>query len=435
MTSSMPAIRVDNISKSYRVNHAARSGRFSTYKTLRESVSSFVSAPVRRWRNGGTSLQTETFWALKDVSFDVQPGEIVGIVGRNGAGKSTLLKILSGITKPTQGEIRIYGRVGSLLEVGTGFHPELTGRENIYLNGSILGMSRKEIQGRFDEIVDFSGVEQFLDTPVKRYSSGMQVRLAFAVAAHLDPEILVVDEVLAVGDIAFQNKCLSRMQEVTRGGRTVLFVSHNMTAVQSLCTRAILMGNGSVVGSGAVSSVIAQYLSLISSGTSADTNGKVALADHPNRKSSSRKVLQELQVLCNGQPTAEVPIGSSVTFQMKYELPYENPALSGVIFICKPDGQRLIMSHSRINARVEVTHGTTGTLEAKLSELPLVPGTYRIDLTVSSPDEDYDYIEHVMDLKVIASDYLGTGELPAESQAIFAMKSRWSVVPDEDLAR
>lgn len=428
------AIRIENISKSYRVGHASERGRYSSYKTLRESVSGIVSAPFRRWRNGSTAGRIENFWALKNVSFDVQPGEVVGIVGRNGAGKSTLLKILSGVTKPTHGEIRIHGRVGSLLEVGTGFHPELTGRENVYLNGSILGMSRSEIRSRFDAIVDFSGVEQFLDTPVKRYSTGMQVRLAFAVAAHLEPEILIVDEVLAVGDIAFQNKCLARMQDVTRGGRTVLFVSHNMTAVQSLCTRAILLGNGSVVSSGAVSYVVTQFLASISSGTRADANGKVALADHPNRKTSSRKILQEVQILCNGQHSAEVLVGSSVKFQLRYKLPPENPALSCIVYICKTDGQRLIMSHSRINARVELTNERSGMLEAELSEIPLVPGIYRVDLEVVSTDEIFDYIEHVMDLRVIANDYLGTGELPNEGQALFAMKSRWSVAPDRILA-
>jgi lipopolysaccharide transport system ATP-binding protein len=251
------AIRVEGLGKSYRVAHnQPRAG----YRTLRETLMGAVTAPLRRWRNGGEVVTTEEFWALQDVSFEVQPGEVVGIIGRNGAGKSTLLKVLSRITKPTKGRVELNGRVGSLLEVGTGFHPELTGRENIYLNGSILGMSRKEIDRRFDEIVAFAEVEKFLDTPVKRYSSGMYVRLAFAVAAHLEPEILVVDEVLAVGDAAFQRKCLNKMEDVGRGGRTILFVSHNMAAVTRLCRRSVLLADGSIEEDGPSDEVAATYL-------------------------------------------------------------------------------------------------------------------------------------------------------------------------------
>src|SRR5258708_27654186 len=226
-------VSVGGISKSYTIAHNAE-----RHTTAGEAL-------IHRLRNPFHKPEKETFWGLKDVSFDIMKGDVVGIIGRNGAGKSTLLKILSGITEPTEAEIPLYGRVGSLLEVGTGFHPELTGRENIYLNGAILGMSKREISRSFDEIVDFAGVEQFLDTPVKRYSSGMYVRLAFAVAAHLSSEILVVDEVLAVGDAEFQKKCLGKMKDVASGGRTVLFVSHQMQAISTLCTHAVLLANGS----------------------------------------------------------------------------------------------------------------------------------------------------------------------------------------------
>lgn len=250
---SLPAIEVSGLGKRYVIEHESR------HDNLRDTLHHTARKLWRRFR-WGTSFEREEFWALRDVSFSVQPGEVVGIIGRNGAGKSTLLKILSRITEPTHGRIAINGRVASLLEVGTGFHPELTGRENIFLNGAILGMSRAEIRKKFDEIVAFAEVERFLDTPVKRYSSGMYVRLAFAVAAHLEPEILIVDEVLAVGDVAFQKKCLGKMQDVARGeGRTVLFVSHNLAAVRQLCSRAVLLEQGRLVKDDAVANVLLAY--------------------------------------------------------------------------------------------------------------------------------------------------------------------------------
>lgn len=250
-------ITVDRLSKRYYLSHAPKGQR-----TLREEITRWASNPLR-WlsRRPSSAPSSEEFWALKDLSFDIQPGEVVGVIGRNGAGKSTLLKILSRITEPTEGRVEISGRVASLLEVGTGFHPELTGRENVFLNGAILGMTRVEIRKKFDEIVAFAEVERFLDTPVKRYSSGMYVRLAFAVAAHLEPEILVVDEVLAVGDHQFQQKCLGKMQDVSRNdGRTVLFVSHQMGTVRQLCSRAIHLNAGRLVEMGPTNKIIDSYL-------------------------------------------------------------------------------------------------------------------------------------------------------------------------------
>lgn len=252
MSSSDLAIQAKNVSKSYRIVHEEKA------TTLGESL-------VQKVRRGKTKSVAETFWALNDINLEIKKGEVVGIIGRNGAGKSTLLKLLSRITAPTTGEITIRGRVGSLLEVGTGFHPELTGRENVYLNGAILGMSRKEIDDRFDAIVDFSGVEQFLDTPVKRYSSGMYIRLAFAVAAHLEPEIMIVDEVLAVGDAEFQKKCLQKMQDVATSGRTVLFVSHNMASIATLCKRVILLDKGTIRAYGPTEEIIDQYSTMVES--------------------------------------------------------------------------------------------------------------------------------------------------------------------------
>ena len=266
------AIRVEHLSKQYKIG-----GQQAAYTTFRESLVQAANVPLR-WLKGERGSGQNTFWALNDISFEVKHGEAVGIIGRNGAGKSTLLKILSHITSPTRGRVDLYGRVGSLLEVGTGFHPELSGRENIFLNGAILGMSRFEITRKFDEIVDFSGVEKFLDTPVKHYSSGMYVRLAFAVAAHLEPEILVVDEVLAVGDAEFQKKCLGKMGAVAHEGRTVLFVSHNMGAVKSLCQKGIFLTHGTIQAVGPISSVVDKYLN---AGISSD-KAFASISNDPN---------------------------------------------------------------------------------------------------------------------------------------------------------
>jgi ABC-type polysaccharide/polyol phosphate transport system ATPase subunit len=255
-----PVIRVESLSKRYHI------GTRQSYDTLRERLVAAAAEPWRRLRRFGRSSEREqdTIWALKDVSFEVQPGEVVGIIGRNGAGKSTLLKILTRITEPTCGRAELHGRVGSLLEVGTGFHPELTGRENIFLSGAILGMTSQEIRSQFDAIIDFSGIEKFIDTPVKRYSSGMHVRLGFAIAAHLQPEILLVDEVLAVGDAEFQRKCLGKMGDVAKGGRTVLFVSHNMGAVQKLCHRSVWLSGGHIHKDGHTPVVVDAYQGLFS---------------------------------------------------------------------------------------------------------------------------------------------------------------------------
>lgn len=262
------AIRVEHLSKSFRIAQRRRRTGFATYTRFSEELTDWVKKPLRHARslfsgqNPSATATHEDFCAIDDVSFDVRQGEVIGIVGRNGAGKSTLLKILSRISEPTLGRIEINGRVASLLEVGTGFHPELTGRENIFLNGAILGMNKAEIRRRFDEIVAFAEVERFVDTPVKRYSSGMYLRLAFAVAAHLEPEILIVDEVLAVGDLSFQNKCLSKLQDVSGSGRTVLFVSHNMTAIHRLCSRCLLLHQGRIIENGPTNQVIQTYVSL-----------------------------------------------------------------------------------------------------------------------------------------------------------------------------
>lgn len=300
-----PIITVENLSKSYRIE-AVR------HQSLRDSIAAGVRAPLRRLRTGKQNSK-ETIWALRDVSFAVEPGEVLGIIGRNGAGKSTLLKILSRITKPTKGHVEMQGRVGSLLEVGTGFHSELTGRENIFLNGAILGMSKRETEAKFDEIVGFAETEAFLDTPVKRYSSGMTVRLAFAVAAHLEPEILIIDEVLAVGDSAFQKKCLGKMNDVARAGRTVLFVSHDLGAVNALCNRAILLDEGHLIRNGPTRDVTSHYLD-----TANKLYSPITWADSPRGKSDEIS-LRTAQIKQSGKLTSAVDCREPFIIAFEYE--------------------------------------------------------------------------------------------------------------------
>ena len=324
------AIRVEHLSKRYRIGQYVGSG--AQYKTLRESLTDVVSAPLRRlkyiskfeFRNsksGGSDSQSAIrtpqsnrfLWALKDISFEVKQGEVLGIIGRNGAGKSTLLKVLTRITEPTEGQAELHGRVGSLLEVGTGFHPELTGRENIYLSGAILGMMRKEIDRKFDEIVDFSGIEKFIDTPVKRYSSGMTVRLGFAVAAHLEPEILLIDEVLAVGDYEFQKKCLGKMKDVSEGGKTVLLVSHNIPSITNLCSRAILLVQGKVDADGPARDVVDRYIAAARS-----TGGECVWSDACTAPGNENVRLHAVRVVSDGEVTADVDIQKDIVIEIDY---------------------------------------------------------------------------------------------------------------------
>jgi lipopolysaccharide transport system ATP-binding protein len=304
-----PIIRVQNLSKQYYLG-----GPRAAYSTLRESLMELAYKPVRALRKNGSAPQ---IWALKDLNFEIERGEIVGIIGRNGAGKSTLLKILSRITEPTTGYVELFGRVASLLEVGTGFHPELSGRENIFLNGSILGMTRKEIESKFDEIVAFAEVEKFIDTPVKRYSSGMYVRLAFAVAAHLEPEILVVDEVLAVGDYKFQQKCLSKMHDVATLGRTILFVSHNMGAVSRLCQRTILLNEGRIVQIGPTPEIVQTYT----------VSNSLGRAEYLQPAAPDKVMhLRRAAILKDGEMRAEVGYHENFSIHLEYEI---NRAVSG----------------------------------------------------------------------------------------------------------
>ena len=300
-----PIIAAEGLSKRYRI------GGRQAHNSLRDTVAELIRTPFRSLRSNGSA---NTIWALDDVSFEIVPGEVVGIIGRNGAGKSTLLKILSQITKPTKGRVALNGRVGSLLEVGTGFHSELTGRENVYLNGAILGMTRAEIQRKFDEIVAFAETEQYLDTPVKHYSSGMTIRLAFAVAAHLEPEILIIDEVLAVGDIAFQKKCLGKMDEVARAGRTVLFVSHDLNAVNALCERALLLHDGKLATSGPTADVTRYYLDLSNNMYSPITWSKL-----PSDRANEVK-LNNVNIEQDGSLTSAINCREPFKIMLEYEV-------------------------------------------------------------------------------------------------------------------
>ncbi|HTX70914.1 MAG TPA: ABC transporter ATP-binding protein [Thermoleophilia bacterium] len=305
------SVRVEGVGKKYTIG-----GALEQHATMRDALVAAARRPIERIRHPGAATHhSEVIWALRDVSIEVSEGEVLGLIGGNGAGKSTLLKLLSRITEPTEGVIELRGRVGSLLEVGTGFHPELTGRENIYLNGAILGMTKVEIDRRFDEIVEFSEISRFLDTPVKRYSSGMYVRLAFAVAAHLEPEVLVVDEVLAVGDAAFQRKCLGRMEDVAESGRTVIFVSHNMQAVRSLCTRVVQLAEGRVVDSGSPTRVVDRYLKL-----QAGANG-VVVWEGDDRPGDEDARLAAVRILGSDlQPTPVVVSSQPFRVQMDVDL-------------------------------------------------------------------------------------------------------------------
>ena len=378
------AVRVENLGKRYRIGAAAE-----RHGSLREAIAHAVKSPFRNLRglrdlsrfDGGE--RDDVVWALRDVSFEVKHGEATAIVGRNGAGKSTLLKILSRITEPSAGRAMVHGRVGSLLEVGTGFHPELTGRENVFLNGSILGMDRAYIEQRFDEIVEFSGVGKYVDTPVKRYSSGMYLRLAFAVAAHLEPEILVVDEVLAVGDAEFQKKCLGKMGEVAREGRTVLFVSHNMGAVTRLCTQGILLDRGTVKMQGRSSDIVSQYLSMGS-----EEGSQFVVADSARAPGNDRFRLRAVRLLDHeGDAMSTFDIRYPITAEIEYELLRPIRNLRVGFRLLSGDGTVVFSTTDMDEGKSHDSHRTVGTYVSRCT-IPggfLNQGRYSLSLGIDVP--------------------------------------------------
>jgi lipopolysaccharide transport system ATP-binding protein len=390
------AIDVENVAKRYRLGAGAG--------TLAERVGDALRLRLRR-------PPGEDFWALRDVSMHVSRGEVVGVIGQNGAGKSTLLKLLSHITLPTEGRITLRGRVGSLLEVGTGFHPELTGRENVFLNGSILGMRRHEIAARFDEIVEFSGIERFIDTPVKRYSSGMYVRLAFAVAAHLDPEILLVDEVLAVGDIDFQRKCLGRLQSVAGGGRTVVFVSHNLSAVKQLCNRAYLLESGHVVAEGASDDVVARYLQ---SAGAVQHAGVATVGEGVERLGGEAARLQRVSLLdSGGDPSDRLHLGERFTVAVELDVRREYPDTVVELGFTASDGARVASAFTSDGgagglALAPGRHEIRAAVDAAL-----LPGEFTLDVGLHRlTGETLDMVNGVLAFTVLRSSQDGADVYP-----------------------
>jgi lipopolysaccharide transport system ATP-binding protein len=367
-------VRAEGLGKTFQLGGSKAYG----YTTLQERLIETATAPLRRVKGTAVKQPRNTLDALVDVSFEIHQGDAVAFIGSNGAGKSTLLKVLARITNPTSGRAEIRGRLGALLEVGTGFHPELTGRENVFLNGAVLGMNRADIRRRFDAIVDFAGIERFLDTPVKRYSSGMFVRLAFSVAAHLEPEVLVVDEVLAVGDAAFQRKCLARMTAVVDEGRTVLFVSHNMAVLQGLCNRGIVLQNGRVVADTSVEEATTVYLRTL------ETMQGVPLTDRTGRRGWHELRLRDLTI--EGEnPALPVSTGHPATFSFGFdgleELP-PNPGVALSFTIYNDLGQPIATFDSSLSAAGDETHDRPDVIICRVDELPLTPGRYRIDVSL-----------------------------------------------------
>jgi lipopolysaccharide transport system ATP-binding protein len=417
------AIQVEQLSKRYRLG-----GTPSVDGSLREALASVASRWRARPRKSANNSGGGDFWALRDVSFDVKRGEVMGVVGRNGAGKSTLLKILSRITDPSEGAVDIDGRVGSLLEVGTGFHPELSGRENIYLNGTILGMRRKEIDERFDAIVDFSGVEKFLDTPVKRYSSGMTVRLAFAVAAHLDPEILIVDEVLAVGDVAFQKKCLGRIREVaSSNGCTILFVSHNLAAIQALCDRCIMLRHGKLVLECSPEKVANEYLQVMT-----QQDGSTTFSERTHRTGNGDAHFTAIR-LCNdaGQTTGSIPMGKGMRVELSFDLKaamVEDPSFMVTVHTGSGQPVMRFATHESVGELPPVR--SSGTVSVEVPQTHLMHGTYYLSVAMLSRGVEVDRVDEAIQLDVSPWAVEGaypTGKVPPARAGLLAFEAcGWS---------
>ena len=415
MDSSL-AIEATNLSKKYRLGTIGMT-------SLREDISRWWNRSKNEIAKNGSNqagiehsrmINDHEFWALHDLNFEIPQGEVVGLIGANGSGKSTLLKILSRITEPSEGEVRVRGKVASLLEVGTGFHPELTGRENVYVNGAILGMTRREVSKKFDEIVDFAGVADFIDTPIKRYSSGMTVRLGFAVAAHLDPDILIVDEVLAVGDAAFQKKCIGKMQSISGSGRTVIFVSHNLPSVQALCNRCLLLQNGRLQKTGNTEKVIDYYLS-----ESANNQSIQALND---KKREGTGEIQLISISMRDSRMKEINsirCGQNLTFEFKFKNlnSYDFTPVFAVSVKNKNDTNITWLNSKLVGQEIDI--GKTGNLSFQIERLNLAPGRYFLNTFIGNYAIPVDWIVDAYSFDVLDGVYYETGQLPPDGQAVF----------------
>ena len=406
-------IQVEDLCKRYRI------GESQPYRRFSELLIQASTAPLRMLKSSSeTAPEREFVWALREVAFSVGRGEVVGVIGRNGAGKSTLLKVLSKITEPTEGRARVRGRVGSLLEIGTGFHPELTGRENVFLNGAILGMTRSEIRTKYDEIVEFSGIEQFLDTPVKRYSSGMYMRLAFAVSAHLNPSILIIDEVLAVGDMEFQNKCLGKLDEAAQGGRTVLFVSHNMGAISRLCRRVLVIEKGRLTFDGDVQEGIGRYV-----GSAKGMASRVDLSEASRWDDRGPRILTWISAHHeDGTESVVFQTGNKIRFRLGFKTT-EGITARFQINIVDSAGNRLMTLRSTDSGPATRIAGK-GVIECTLDDIRMMPGTYAVSAEIDQMIPEISCLDHIMEamrIRVEIGDYL-----PHDTTGgVIAQQSHW----------
>ncbi len=423
--SSEIAISAEGLGKHYFL------GQGRVYKTLRDTIAGTIQTPMRRIGNllrgrAATDATAEPFWAVRDVSFDLERGQVLGVIGRNGSGKSTLLKVLSRITEPSAGRAVIRGRVGSLLEVGTGFHAELSGRENIFLSGATLGMARSEIVANFDEIVAFAEVDKFIDTPVKHYSSGMYLRLAFAVAAHLEPEILLVDEVLAVGDREFQKKCLGKMEDVASHGRTIFFVSHNMMAIESMCDKVLILDKGKMAYFGPTDEGVKQYQQ-----STADAAGEVDLSHHQGRRDGSTPYCQCLRILNRrSEPSANFALGDDIIFEIDLRPNGRSLPSAGVtITLYNNYGQTAVTLRSDIQSATVWNISEPVTFRCRLQDIRLAPGRYAVSVNMFQNHRVVDFIDDATSIDIDFSDIYGTGQTHRLAASLMHPSVDWDCRP------